>query len=63
MLATEKINGAFQAIIEEVEQLETEEMSEVTRQKLAIIRSIAKHQSDIRKAEQGSCRAHKKPGE
>lgn len=60
MLSTEKIHNAFKAICEEVEKLESEEMSETTRQTLAKIRSIAKHQSDIRTAEKGSCRAHEK---
>lgn len=60
MLCTEKIHNAFMAICEEVEKLEGEEMSEVTRRTLARIRSIAKHQSDIRNAEKGSCRGHDK---
>lgn len=60
MLSTEKIHNAFKAICEEVEKLEGEEMSDVTRKTLAQIRSIAKHQSDIRKAEKGSCHAHEK---
>lgn len=58
MLATEKIQGAFQAIVELVEQIQDEQMSELTRQHLIKIRSIAKHQSDIRKSEPGSCRGH-----
>ncbi len=60
MLSTEKIHKAFEAICEEVEKLEAKEMDEETRHGLATIRSIAKHQSDIRDAEKGSCRGHNK---
>ena len=60
MLSTEKIAGAFAAICEEAEKLKKENVSEAVKEGLSRIISIAKHQSDIRKAAKGSCSAHKK---
>lgn len=54
MLASDKIANAFKAIVEEAEKLQ-EVGSEEAQEGLKTIISIAKHQSDIRKAEKGSC--------
>ena len=60
MLASEKIAKAFTAISEEAEKLQQEKSSEVIQQGLKTIVSIARHQSDIRGAESGSCTSHKR---
>ncbi len=60
MLSTDKIKNAFTAICEEVEKLENVELDDETRNTLNTIRSIAKHQSDIREAKKGSCKASQK---
>lgn len=59
MLATEKISKAFKAIIEEAEKLKNPDNNEEVSSGLAIIISIAKHQSDIRDSKGGSCQSHK----
>jgi hypothetical protein len=59
MLSTEKIAGAFAAICEEAEKLKNGDAPEPVKEGLAVIISIAKHQSDIRGAAKGSCSAHK----
>jgi hypothetical protein len=60
MLATDKISSAFKAICEEAEKLQKEDISEAAKNGLSTIISIAKHQSDIRNAAKGSCKAHAK---
>ncbi len=60
MLSTDKIKKAFAAICDEVEKLENKKLDDKTRKTLNKIRSIAKHQSDIRKAKKGTCKAKKK---
>ena len=61
MLNTEKISGAFSAIVEEAEKVKGESgLSENARVAIDTIVSIAKHQSDIRQAKPGSCKAHGK---
>ena len=58
MLSTQKINNAFEAIVEEVEKLEGQDLPEEVKQGLKTICSIAKHQNDIRDSKKGSCAAH-----
>lgn len=60
MLATDKISKAFKAIVDEVEQIKTKDLSDKTKKRLKTIVSIAKHQSDIRDVKKGSCCSHKK---
>ena len=60
MLATNKISEAFDAIVEETEKLIQKENNDKKKKRLATIISIAKHQSDIRNAKQGSCCGHHK---
>jgi hypothetical protein len=60
MLSTEKISRAFTAICEEAEKLRTDNVPDKVKAGLATIVSIATHQSDIRSAEPGSCKARKK---
>lgn len=60
MLATDKIAGSFEAIVEEAEALKQHgDLSEDAAQRVKTIISIAKHQSDIRKAKPGTCASHK----
>ncbi len=58
MLNTQKIAKAFDAICEEVEKLESLDLPDEVKQGLKSIRSIAKHQNDIRDAKKGSCSSH-----
>ncbi len=60
MLSTEKIANAFTAICEEVDKINKEDLSNKAQKRLKTIVSIAKHQSDIRGAKKGKCKAHKK---
>ena len=60
MLSTEKISKAFVAICEEVDKIKKDDLPAKTKKRLKTIISIAKHQSDIRGAKKGSCKAHKK---
>ena len=60
MLATDKIHGAFNAICEEVDKIKKGDLPQKTQKRLKTIVSIAKHQSDIRGAKKGECKAHKK---
>ena len=60
MLATDKISTAFAAICEEVDKIKKDDLPGKTQNRLKTIISIAKHQSDIRQASKGSCKAHKK---
>jgi len=62
MLATDKISKAFAAICEEADKIKKDDLSDKTRKRLKTIVSIAKHQSDIRGAKKGSCKAHKSKG-
>ena len=59
MLASDKIAKAFKAICEEVDKIKKDDLSEKTKKRLRTVVSIAKHQSDIREAKKGSCKAHK----
>ncbi len=59
MLKTEAIANAFEAICQEIEKLKNEELPEHVRKHLKTVVSIAKHQSDIRNAPEGGCKAHK----
>jgi hypothetical protein len=60
MLASEKIARAFQAICEEVDKIKKDDLTPKTQKRLKTIVSIAKHQSDIRGAQRGSCKGHPK---
>ena len=60
MLNTDKIARAFDAICQEAERLQKDKIPDNTKAGLATIISIAKHQSDIRGASKGSCKAHSK---
>ena len=61
MLSTEKISNAFSAIVEEAIKVKGENgLSESARAAIDTIVSIAKHQSDIRQAKPGTCKAHGK---
>ena len=60
MLSTEKITSAFNAICEEAEKLQGQDIPESVKAGLATIISIAKHQNDIRASAKGSCKAHTK---
>lgn len=55
MLSTQKITHAFEAICEEVEKLEGLDLPDQAKQGLKSIRSIARHQNDVREAKKGSC--------
>ncbi len=55
MLASDKIAKAFQAIVEEAEKAKKEGLSGEAERAVNTIISIAKHQSDIRDAQSGSC--------
>ncbi|WP_136798883.1 MULTISPECIES: hypothetical protein [Desulfosediminicola] len=58
MLASDKIAGAFLAIVEEAEKLRGTSLNEEQEKAVKTIISIAKHQSDIRNAKAGECPAH-----
>jgi len=58
MLASDKIAGAFLAVVEEAEKLRGTSLNEDQENMVKTIISIAKHQSDIRNAKQGACPAH-----
>jgi hypothetical protein len=55
MLASDKIAGAFKAIVEEAESARGKDLPGELDAHLKTIISIAKHQSDIRGATSGSC--------
>ena len=57
MLSTDKISGAFKAICEEAEKLLKKDLSPKEEKRVKNIISIAKHQSDVRGAKKGSCKA------
>ena len=56
-MRTDEIAGAFRAIVEEAEKLNTQELPETVQSGLATIISVAKHQNDIRTSTKGSCKA------
>ncbi len=56
-MRTDDIAKAFAAIIEEAQQLQTQDLPEHAQQKIKTIISIAKHQNDIRQSTKGSCKA------
>jgi len=58
MLASDKIATAFLAIVEEAEKLIAAGAAGTQLDGLKTIISIAKHQSDIRGLESGSCPPH-----
>ncbi len=58
MLSTEKISGAFKAIVEEAEKLQNNPSAEEITDGIKMIIQIAKHQNDIRGADKGSCKGH-----
>lgn len=58
MLATEKIATAFKAIVEEAEKTLAQQPEKEIAAALKTIISIAKHQSDIRGAKEGTCSSH-----
>ncbi len=55
MLATDKISGAFKAIVEEAEKLQNTSSAADVAAGVKTIISIAKHQSDIRDAKPQGC--------
>ncbi|BHH86184.1 hypothetical protein [Desulforhopalus sp. 52FAK] len=57
MLATDKISGAFKAIVEEAEKIAQTSPAEDVAKAAKTIISIAKHQSDIRGVEGGKCKS------
>ncbi len=59
MLSTDKISGAFKAIIEEADKLKNKDLPEKVRKRIKTIISIAKHQNDIRNSPKGSCKTKK----
>lgn len=62
MLATDKISNAFKAIIEEAEKIAGAAPGDEVAKGVKTIISIAKHQSDIRGAEGGTCSSKSKCG-
>ena len=58
MLASDKIAKAFLAIVDEAEKLQAQDLPEEAAARIKTIISIAKHQSDIRDAAKGGCKAH-----
>ena len=60
MLSTDKITNAFNAICEESEKLQNQDISDEVKAGLSTIISIAKHQNDIRNSAKGTCKAHTK---
>ena len=60
ILASDKIAAAFKAIVEEAEKALEKDMPKKAEKRLKNIVLIAKHQSDIRKADKGSCTHHAK---
>ena len=62
MLATDKISNAFKAIVEEAEKIAGAAPGEEVAQGVKTIISIAKHQSDIRDVEGGTCTSKSKCG-
>lgn len=59
MLSTDKISTAFNAIVEEANDMQNDPATpDKVKAGLATIVSIAKHQSDIRNAAKGSCASH-----
>ena len=56
-MRTDDIAKAFTAIIEEAQQLQTQDLPEHAQQSIKTIISIAKHQNDIRQSAKGSCKA------
>ncbi len=55
MLATDKISGAFRAIVEEAEKLQESPSATDVAAGIKTIISIAKHQSDIRDTKPQGC--------
>ncbi len=60
MLATDKIQKAFDAIVEETEKALEKEPSKKVAKRLMNILNVAKHQSDVRGATPKSCCTHAK---
>ncbi len=55
MLATDKIQKAFDAIVEEAEKALKKDLPKKAKKNLKNIINVAKHQSDVRGAEKLSC--------
>ncbi len=60
MLSTDKIQKAFEAIVEEAEKALEKDVSKKVAKRLNNIVNIAKHQSDVRGATPKSCCTHAK---
>lgn len=58
MLASKKIENAFQAIIEEAEKLQEKDLPKKVAKRVKTIISVAKHQSDIRGLKGSCCHGH-----
>ena len=56
-MRTEDLANAFKAIVEEAQSLQAMDLTEAAQARVKTIISIAKHQNDIRKSAQGSCKA------
>jgi hypothetical protein len=56
-MRTDDIANAFQAIVEEAQTLQGQDLPENAQQIIKTIISIAKHQNDIRKSARGNCKA------
>jgi hypothetical protein len=56
-MRTDDIAKAFQAIVEEAQRLQSQDLPEDAQATVKTIISIAKHQTDIRQSPQGSCKA------
>ena len=56
-MRTEDLANAFKFIVEEAQALQTTELTADAQARVKTIISIAKHQNDIRKSAQGSCKA------
>jgi len=57
-MRTDDIAKAFQAIAEEAQGLQSQDLPEEAQTTIKTIISIAKHQTDIRQSRQGSCKAN-----
>jgi len=56
-MRTDDIAQAFQAIAEEAQRLQSQDLPEDAQSTVKTIISIAKHQSDVRQSSKGSCKA------
>ncbi len=56
-MRTDDIANAFQAIVEEAQGLQSQNLPEEAQATVKTIISIAKHQNDVRQSKKGSCKA------